>query len=311
MVVFPRAPFPSYEKTLRNGPKQSRARRVGAAKRTLDGEDRSERWAERERGPGFQGVSHLAGLGAAPRAHAGLLAVPSPSHQLRAPATAVFYAATDPQIPPRTREKKDFPRARLDEKLPVVLAPDEVQRFLDHVTGVKNRAVLLTCYGAGLRISEAVALQVSNIDSRRMLIRVEHGKGGKDRYVMLSPCLLEVLRAYWRILRPAGPWLFPSWRSHLHLTAGGVQTACREAWQRSGLAKRVTAHMLRHSFATHLLEHGVDTRVIQALLGHRRIDTTARYTAVSPATISATASPLDQLLKPADGKLRNRKRAKR
>jgi integrase/recombinase XerD len=199
-------------------------------------------------------------------------------------------------------EKKDFPRARLQDKLPVVLAPGEVQRFLDQVTGVKNRAVLLTCYGAGLRISEAVALQVSNMDSRRMLIRVEHGKGGKDRYVMLSPCLLEILRAYWRILHPAGPWLFPSWRNHLHLTAGGVPTACREAWQRSGLAKRVTAHMLRHSFATHLLERGVDTRVIQALLGHRRIDTTARYTAVSPATISATASPLDQLLKPTKSK---------
>ena len=199
-------------------------------------------------------------------------------------------------------EKHDFPRARLEEKLPVVLAPDEVQRFLDQVTGVKHRAVLLTCYGAGVRISEAVSLKPSNIDSHRMLIRVEHGKGGKDRYAMLSPCLLEILRAYWRILRPSGPWLFPSWRPHLHLTAGAVQTVCREAWQRSGLGKRVTPHMLRHSFATHLLERGVDTRVIQALLGHSRIDTTARYIAVSPATLSATASPLDQLLKPSKSK---------
>jgi len=199
-------------------------------------------------------------------------------------------------------DKHDFPRARLDLKLPVVLAPDEVQCFLDQVTGVKHRAVLLTCYGAGVRISEAVSLKPSNIDSHRMLIRVEHGKGGKDRYAMLSPCLLEILRAYWRILRPSGPWLFPSWRPHLHLTAGAVQTVCREAWQRSGLGKRVTPHMLRHSFATHLLERGVDTRVIQALLGHSRIDTTARYIAVSPATLSATASPLDQLLKPSKSK---------
>ena len=208
-------------------------------------------------------------------------------------------------------ERHDFPRARLEEKLPVVLAPDEVQRSLDHIAGVKHRAVLLTCYGAGLRISEAVSLKISDIDSQRMLLRVEHGKGGKDRYAMLSPCLLEVLRAYFRILRPSPPWLFPSWRPHLHLTAGAVQTACHEAWQRSGLAKRVTAHSLRHAFATHLLEAGVDTRVIQALLGHSRIDTTARYTAVSPATIGKTASPLDLLLKPGGAKPTKRKPTKR
>jgi len=208
-------------------------------------------------------------------------------------------------------EAKDFPRARLEEKLPVVLAPDEVQRFFDHVTGLKHRAALLTCYGAGLRISEAVAVKHSDIDSKRMLLRVEHGKGGKDRYAMLSPCLLEVLRAYFRMLRPAEPWLFPSWRPHLHLGASAVQTACRDAWKRSGLGKRVTPHMLRHSFATHLLERGVDTRVIQALLGHSRIDTTARYTAVSPATIGATESPLDRLLKPAASKPAKGKRAPR
>lgn len=195
-------------------------------------------------------------------------------------------------------EKTDFPRARLDEKLPVVLAPGEVERFLWHIPGVKHRAVLLLCYGAGLRISEAVSLKLSDLDSQRKLIRVEHGKGGKDRYAMLSPCLLETLRAYWRILRPTGPWLFPSWRPHRHFSAGAVQTACREAWKRSGLGKRVTPHVLRHSFATHLLESGVDTRVIQVLLGHSRIDTTARYTAVSPATVSGTESPLDQLLMP-------------
>ena len=126
-----------------------------------------------------------------------------------------------------------------------------------------------------------------------------------------SPCLLEVLRAYYRILRPSGEWLFPSWRTHLHLSAGAVQSACREAWQHSGLTKRVTPHTLRHSFATHLLERGVDSRVIQALLGHSSIETTARYTAVSPATVSTTASPLDQLLQPAKGKPSNRKRSKK
>lgn len=199
-------------------------------------------------------------------------------------------------------DKHDFTRARLDEKLPVVPAPLEVQYFLEHVAGIKHRAILLTCYGAGLRISEAIALKPSDIDSQRMLLRVEHGKGGKDRYAMLSPCLLEVLRAYFRILRPGGPWLFPSWRPHKHVTAGAVQTACREAWKRSGLGKHVTPHMLRHAFATHLLEAGTDIRVIQALLGHTRIDTTARYTAVSPATIGKTASPLDLLLKSSKSK---------
>ena len=195
-------------------------------------------------------------------------------------------------------KKEDFPRPRLDRKLPIVLAADEVQQFLHHVTGSKHRAILLTCYGSGLRISEAVALQFSSIDSQRMLIRVDHGKGGKDRYTMLSPCLLEILRTYFRIHRPAGPWLFPSWRPHLHFSAGAVQTACRDAWTRSGLSKRVTPHSLRHSFATHLLEGGTDTRVIQALLGHSSIETTSRYIAVSPETIGAIASPLNLLLGP-------------
>src|SRR5216683_1300812 len=122
-------------------------------------------------------------------------------------------------------DKRDFPRARLEQKLPVVLAPDEVQRFLDQVTGVKHRAVLLTCYGSGLRISEAVSLKLSDIDNRRMLIRVEHGKGGKDRY-RYTP----LSRACWRFFAPTtascappDPWLFPSWRPHLHLSAGGKQ----------------------------------------------------------------------------------------
>ena len=193
--------------------------------------------------------------------------------------------------------KEDFPpRSRVEQKLPVVLSPGEVGRLFEHIPGIKNRAALMLCYGAGLRVSEAVAVKVSHIDSQRQLVRVEHGKGGKDRYSMLSPALLEVLRTYWRSVRPTGPWLFPSWRPEHHLSASSLQCACREAWQLAGLPKRVSPHTLRHSFATCLLDNGVDTRVIQVLLGHSRIDTTARYTAVSPAKIAATVSPLDQLL---------------
>jgi len=152
----------------------------------------------------------------------------------------------------------------------------------------------MLCYGAGLRISEALALKVAAIDSKRGLIRIEQGKGGKDRYAMLSPRLLDVLRRYWRATRPTG-YLFPSWRRDRHLSTTALSIACREAALRAGIGKRVTVHTLRHSFATHLLENGADTRIIQALLGHTRIDTTARYAAVSPKLVAATMSPLDKL----------------
>jgi len=188
----------------------------------------------------------------------------------------------------------DFPHVRRPHRLPVVLSHEEVVQFFDHVPSLKYRAALMLCYGAGLRVSEAVAVKVSDSDSRRMLIRVEQGKGRKDRYAMLSPRLLEVLRVYWRAARPA-QHLFPSWRTGRHLHAAALQQACRDAWLRSGLRKKVTAHTLRHSFATHLLENGTDVRVIQVLLGHGRIHTTARYTAVPPQIIGATLSPLDRL----------------
>jgi len=188
----------------------------------------------------------------------------------------------------------NFPRVRRPHRLPVVLSHEEVVQFFDHVPSLKYRAALMTCYGAGLRVSEAVALKVSDIDSQRMLLRVEQGKGRKDRYAMLSPRLLEVLRTWWRAARPH-PWLFPGSPTGRHLHAGSLQQACRDAWLRSGIRKRVTAHTLRHSFATHLLENGTDVRVIQVLLGHSRIDTTARYTAVTPQIIGATLSPLDRL----------------
>jgi integrase/recombinase XerD len=192
-------------------------------------------------------------------------------------------------------DKQCFPRVRVAESLPVALAPEEVTRFFDCVTGLKYRAALMLCYGAGLRIAEAAAVKISDIDSKRMLVRVEQGKGKKDSYAMLSPRLLALLRCYWRVRQPR-VWLFPSWRETNHLSVGSLSDACRDASKQCGLAKRITAHTLRHSFATHLLENGTDTRVIQVLLGHSRIDTTARYTKVSAHVIAGTASPLDALM---------------
>lgn len=188
-----------------------------------------------------------------------------------------------------------FPRSRVPQRLPVVLSAMEVSLFFQAVGILKHRAVLMTCYGAGLRISEAVSLKPENIDSERMLIRVEQGKGAKDRFVGLSPRLLSVLREYYRHQRPPRPWLFPAIKQHRHISTATIQQVCRESAHLAGIEKRVTAHTLRHSFATHLLENGEDIRVIQVLLGHRRIDTTARYTSVTMDKISATASLLDNL----------------
>ena len=188
-----------------------------------------------------------------------------------------------------------FPRVRRPHKLPVVLSQEEVLAFFDHIPSLKYRAALMIAYGAGLRVSEVVALHVADIDSQRMLLRVQQGKGQKDRYAMLSPRLLDVLRRYFRAIRPPGDYLFPSWRKEYHLSTASLQLACREAALRAGIRKRVTVHTLRHSFATHLLESGTDIRIIQVLLGHSRIDTTARYAAVSPQVVAATVSPLDAM----------------
>jgi integrase/recombinase XerD len=193
--------------------------------------------------------------------------------------------------------KESFPRVRRAHKLPVVLSSEEVSRFFEHVGSLKHRAVLMLCYGAGLRISEAVKVRVKDIDSERKLIRIEEGKGRKDRYVTLSERLLKVLRCYYRATKPQDH-LFPSWRAGCPMKPAAVSLACRSAAQRAGITKRVTPHTLRHSFATHLLEQGTDTRVIQALLGHSRIETTAHYTHVSAHVIAGTPSPLDRL-KPA------------
>jgi len=187
-----------------------------------------------------------------------------------------------------------FPRVKRPSKLPVVLSQEEILQFFDNIPSLKYRAALMTCYGAGLRVSEAVALKVAAIDSQRMLLRIEQGKGGKDRYSMLSPRLLQVLRRYYQAARPT-EYLFPSWRANRHLCPSSLQMACREAAALAGLRKRVSVHTLRHSFATHLLENGTDIRIIQVLLGHSRIETTARYVRVGPSVVAATVSPLDHL----------------
>jgi site-specific recombinase XerD len=184
--------------------------------------------------------------------------------------------------------------AREPSKLPVVLSADEVVRFLEAVPSLKSRAALTTAYAAGLRASEVASLKISNIDSGRMVIRIDQGKGGRDRYVMLSPQLLGILRAYWRLARPVH-WLFPGRDGEHPIHPAVLHAACRSACAAADLDKRVTVHTLRHSFATHLLESGTDIRIIQALLGHANLQTTARYTQVATHIIGATTSPLDRL----------------
>ena len=179
-------------------------------------------------------------------------------------------------------------------KLPVVLSPEEVARLLDAAPGLKYKAALSVAYGAGLRATEVISLKVSDIDSKRMIIRVEQGKGGKDRNVMLSPHLLDLLRAWWKAARPQG-WLFPGRDPAQPMTTRQLNRACHAAAQMAEISKRVSLHTLRHSFATHLLEQNIDVRVIQVLLGHAKLDTTALYTRVATKTISEVISPLERI----------------
>jgi integrase/recombinase XerD len=179
-------------------------------------------------------------------------------------------------------------------KLPVVLSPEEVARLLDAAPGLKYKAALSVAYGAGLRAAEVVSLKISDIDSKRMIIRVEQGKGGKDRNVMLSPHLLNLLRAWWKAARPQG-WLFPGRDPAQPMTTRQLNRACHAAAQMAEISKRVSLHTLRHSFATHLLEQNIDVRVIQVLLGHAKLDTTALYTRVATKTISEVMSPLEHI----------------
>jgi integrase/recombinase XerD len=202
-----------------------------------------------------------------------------------------------------------LPLPHKPQKLPVVLSPEQVQQFLGGVSNLKHRAVLTTCYAAGLRISEALRLQPSHIDSQRMVIRIEQGKGQKDRYVMLSPRLLEMLREYWRREKPQG-WLFPGHYPNRPLSKDMVAAACQKARLQSGLAKPITPHGLRHAFAVHLLEAGADVRTIQLLLGHRSLSTTARYLHIATSKVCSTTSPLDLLPRPSRANAKPRPSAK-
>jgi site-specific recombinase XerD len=185
-------------------------------------------------------------------------------------------------------------------KLPVVLSPEEVVRLLEAAPGLKYKAALSVAYGAGLRASEVVSLTVDDIDSERMSIRVQQGKGRKDRYALLSPTLLKVLRAWWQEAHAHGKmlphgWLFPGQDPIDPLSTRQLNRACHAAAEAAGISKRISLHTLRHSFATHLLENREDIRVIQVLLGHKKLETTALYAQVATATLRAVTSPLDRL----------------
>ncbi len=189
---------------------------------------------------------------------------------------------------------------REPRRLPVILSPEEVRRLLDAAPGLKYRAALSVAYGTGLRASEVVSLKLSDIDSERMVIRVEQGKGRKDRYAMLSQPLLDLLRAWWLAARERGVmlpggWLFPGQNPVNPLTTRQLRRAFDGAKEAAGIDKRVCLHTLRHCFATHLLEQKVDIRVIQVLLGHKKLDTTARYSQVASSTLRAVKSPLEHL----------------
>jgi len=192
---------------------------------------------------------------------------------------------------------------REPKRRPPILSPDEVARLLDAAPGLKYRAALSLAYGTGLRASEVMSLKISDIDSERIVIRVEQGKGRQDRYAMLPDDLLEVLRAWWvearerGVMLPGG-WLFPGQNPVNHLTTRQLNRAFHAAKDAAGIDKPVSLHTLRHCFATHLLEQDVDIRLIQVLLGHKKLETTARYTQVANSTLQAVKSPLDRLKPP-------------
>ena len=221
--------------------------------------------------------------------------VSAPTQNATVTALRFFFAVTLG----RRGATDHLPFVRQPRKLPVVLSLDEVARLLDAAQssspgGLKYKAALSVAYGAGLRASEVVSLKLADVDSTRMVIRVEQGKGRKDRYALLSPPLLDLLRAWWREGRQLG-WLFPGQNPINPLTTRQLNRACHAAAEAAGIDKRVSLHTLRHSFATHLLEQKVDVRVIQVLLGHKKLETTALYAQVATRTLREVRSPLEGL----------------
>ena len=198
---------------------------------------------------------------------------------------------------------KKMSPVRKEQKLPRVLSVDQVARLLQAASNLKHRAALSVAYGAGLRASEVTHLKIADIDSERMIIRIHQGKGRRDRYAMLSPALLELLRSWWRQAHAEGRmlpggWLFPGQNPVKPLSTRQLNRACKSAAAAAQLDQRISMHTLRHSFATHLLEQKVDIRVIQVLLGHQKLENTARYSHVATRTLSEVTSPLDQLALP-------------
>lgn len=195
----------------------------------------------------------------------------------------------------RPEEVVDIPWPKIRQKLPSIFSAQEVADLLDAIAAPMHRVVLMAAYGAGLRISEACALGADDIDSGRGLIHVRDGKRGRDRYVVLSSRLLLCLREYWRIAKPQGTYIFVGRQPGRHVDPSTIRKALKRAARKVGLHKRATPHQLRHAFATHLLEDGTDIRVIQVLLGHGSIRSTARYTQVSATHVASVESPLDRL----------------
>lgn len=184
---------------------------------------------------------------------------------------------------------------KVKSTLPDILSGTEVSQLLAAMEGPKYRAIVMTTYGAGLRISEVCALRPEDIDSQRMVLHIRGAKGGRDRVVPLPERVLFALRHYWRTVRPTGPFLFPGKEAGRYVSVDAVRHHLHEAALKVGLHKTTTPHVLRHSFATHLLELGTDIRVIQMLLGHTSIQTTLRYARVTPKHIARVQSPIDVL----------------